>query len=78
MCARNAKHHTNSSVKLYKVIYSSQHSLNVMYSRFNRHDISDDVTNSADRLYRPAHHKDYISPVEEECPHVSYTDLYIG
>ena len=61
--------------KVYKVIYSSQHSLNVMYNRFNRHDISNEVANSADRLVRSAYHKDYISSVEEECPHITMQRL---
>jgi len=37
---------------------------------------SDEVANSADRPYRPAHHKDYISSVEEEWEYRMCSSLY--
>jgi len=55
----------NSSVKLYKFIY--YRSTRSAYSTVDSVNIinSDEVTNSADRLYRPASHKDYILTVSE-------------
>jgi len=35
-------------------LYSSQHSLGILYSRFSRYNNSDEVVNLADRLIRPA------------------------
>ena len=49
-----AKHHTELFWWSCISIYSSQHSLGILYSRFSKYNNSDEVTNLADRLVRPA------------------------